>query len=205
MREIEKPLYHQIAMKLAQRVAEGIYEEGAKIHTRSRVAQEFGVSPETARKAVQLLDDLGILESFHGSGTYVASREKAKTFVRQIEDVESIESMKGRLGASIQRQRRELDNFSKLLDEVTAHTRRTYALNPFIPYELELTEEADHLGETIAELNLWHKTEATVVAILRGEKLLLSAGPYAVITAGDILYFVGDEFAFQRMQRFFYP
>ncbi len=113
--------------------------------------------------------------------------------------------MKGRLGASIQRQRRELDNFSKLLDEVTAHTRRTYALNPFIPYELELTEEADHLGETIAELNLWHKTEATVVAILRGEKLLLSAGPYAVITAGDILYFVGDEFAFQRMQRFFYP
>lgn len=205
MKQVEKPLYHQIAMKLARRVAEGYYEEGSKIHTRSKVAQEFSVSPETARKAVQLLDDIGILESFHGSGTYVASREKAQTFVRQVEDVESIEGMKERLSASIQRQHRELDNFTRLLDEVTAHTRRTYALNPFIPYELELTEAACHLGKTVAELNIWQQTEATIIAILKGEKLILSAGPYAVITAGDILYFVGDEYSIQRMQNFFYP
>lgn len=205
MRQIEKPLYHQIASKLAERVAEGYYKEGAKIHTRSKVAQEFAVAPETARKAVQLLEDLGILESRHGSGTYVASRQKARSYVRLFEDVESIESMKKRMESSILRQRRELDTFSMLLDEVTAHTRRTYALNPFIPYELELTGEAAHLGETVSELNIWQQTEGTVVAILRGEKLLLSPGPYAVLMSGDTLYFVGDEYSFQRMSKFFYP
>ncbi|MGP6139308.1 MULTISPECIES: GntR family transcriptional regulator [unclassified Jeotgalibaca] len=202
--KIERPVYQQIALKLAQRVAEGTYREGDKLHARSTLAKAFGVSPETARKAVQVLDDLGIMDSYHGSGTYVASQEKAAQYVRQFQDKETIENVRGKLKESVARQQQEWQTFNVLLNELVAHTRQSYDLNPFIPYELVLTKEARHLGETIAEINVWQATGATIVALLQDEKLLLSPGPYAKLNVGDTIYFVGNEYSLQRMRNFFY-
>lgn len=204
-KNLAKPLYQQVAIKIAERVADGDYREGEKLHARSTLSKEFDVSPETARKAVQVLDDLGILESYHGSGTYVSSREKAQNYVRQFQDIQTIDNMKAQILESVDRQRKEWENFSRLLDDVIAQTRHSYTFNPFIPYELVLTEEAVHLGQTIKDLNVWQATGATIIAILHNEKLLLSPGPYAKVTAGDTLYFVGDEYSFQHMRNFFYP
>ncbi|NLB98537.1 GntR family transcriptional regulator [Jeotgalibaca porci] len=202
--KIERPLYQQIALKLAKRVAVGTYQEGHKLHARSTLAKAFNVSPETARKAVQILDDLGIMESHHGSGTYVASQERAEQYVRQFEDKETIENVRGKLKDSVNRQQQEWQNFNKLLNELVAHTRQSVDLNPFIPYEIILTKEANHLGETIAEINVWQATGATIVGILQNEKLFLSPGPYAKIGEGDTLYFVGNEYTLQRMRDFFF-
>lgn len=199
------PVYQQVAIKLAQRVAEGYYGEGEKLHARSTIAKTFDVSPETARKAVQVLDDLGIMDSYHGSGTYVASRERAQTYVRQFQDLQTIENMKAKILDSVERQRKEWETFSNLLDDAVAQTRHSYTFNPFIPYELVLTDEADHLGQTVAELNVWQATGATIVALSQSEKLLLSPGPYAKLNAGDTVYFVGDEYSLQHMRNFFYP
>lgn len=202
--KVVKPLYQQVALQLAQRVADGVYKEGEKLHARSTIAKTFDISAETARKAVQVLDDLGIMESYHGSGTYVASREKAQAYVRQFEDVQSIERMKSQLLDSVERQQQELKKFSHLLDDVIAQTRQSYTLNPFIPYELVLTEQAEHLGETISDLNIWQATGATIVALLQNDKLLLSPGPYAKLNLHDTIYFVGNEYALQHMRNFFY-
>ena len=53
--------YQQIAVEIAERIAAGVYDIGEKINARSTLASNFNVSPETARKAVNILVDLGIM------------------------------------------------------------------------------------------------------------------------------------------------
>ena len=62
-----------------------------------------------------------------------------------------------------------------------------------------------HLDRSISELNIWQATGATVIAISHNEELLVSPGPYAKFTAGDIVHFIGNEYTLQRMTNFFYP
>ena len=71
------PRYQQVAVEIAERIADKRYQVGSKIHARSTLASNFNVSPETARKAINVLVDLGIMEVRHGSGAYLLSREKS--------------------------------------------------------------------------------------------------------------------------------
>lgn len=57
-KKVVKPLYQQIAIQLAGKIARGDYQEGEKVSARSTIAMEYQVSTETARKAVQVLNDI---------------------------------------------------------------------------------------------------------------------------------------------------
>ena len=152
-----------------------------------------------------MLVDLGIMEVRHGSGAYVLSREKAKVYFEKYQDVQSVQEIKNELQESVEKQKRELEHVSQLLNQLLAQTKRVHNVAPFVPYELTLTNEAVHLNSTVNELNIWHETGATIIAIQQKDELLLSPGPYAKICAGDTLFFVGDELVLQRMQHLFYP
>lgn len=204
-KKVSLPRYQQVAVEIAERIADQRYPVGQKIHARSTLASNFNVSPETARKAINVLVDLGIMEVRHGSGAYVVSKEKAQEFYEQYQDVQSIQEIKNEIMDSVQQQKNELENVTQLLNQLVSKTRRTHNVAPFVPYELTLKADANHLEKTINELNIWHETGATIVAIQKGEELLLSPGPYAKLEAGNILFFVGNELGFQRMQNLFYP
>ena len=204
-KKLTVPLYQQIAVELAQRIVDKRYVEGEKLHARSTLASNFNVSPETARKAINVLVDLGIMEVRHGSGAYVSSREKAQAFLAQYHDVSSIQEMKQEILQSVDRQQQELENFSSLLDILVNHTKRIQQTAPFLPYEIKLDDKARHLNESIGELNIWQETGATVVALQHDDRLLLSPGPYAKFEAGETVFFVGEELVYQRMEHFFYP
>jgi K+/H+ antiporter YhaU regulatory subunit KhtT len=105
----------------------------------------------------------------------------------------------------VERQQQELDNFSDLLNMLVQQTKKVHHMSPFVPFELQLTEQAQHLEKSINELNVWQATGATIIAIQTTEELLLSPGPYAKFSAGNTIYFVGNELALQRMTNFFYP
>lgn len=77
-KKIVRPRYQQIAVDLAERIVENRYKVGEKIHARSTLASTYNASPETTRKAINVLVDLGIMEVRHGSGAFVASKEKQK-------------------------------------------------------------------------------------------------------------------------------
>ena len=186
---LTKPKYQQIAVDVAEKIAEGKLHVGDKIHARSTLANQYQVSPETARKAIIVLVDLEIVKAKHGSGFYVASKEKAQDFVTQYQDVQTIAEIK-----------------EELLDTLVEQTKRFDSFNPMNPYSLVLTEEAAYLEATISEMNFWQNTSATIIAIKHKEELLVSPGPYAKISLNDTLYFVGhDESTLQRVQNFFYP
>ncbi|MEG0286297.1 MULTISPECIES: GntR family transcriptional regulator [Vagococcus] len=199
------PRYQQVAIEIAERIVDNRYQVGEKIHARSTLATTFGVSPETARKAVNILVDLQIMEVKHGSGVIVASKSKAVNYLEQYRDVQSIEEIKTDLFTSLERQKAELNEFTTIVNQLVSQTVKLNKVNPMLPSELVLTEEAEHLNTSISDLNLWQETSATVIGILHKEELVLSPGPYAFLTAGDTVYFVGNEFATQRMINFFYP
>lgn len=195
--------YQQIAVEMAEKIAEGWYQVGEKITARSTIATSFGVSPETARKALQILVDMGIVSIRQGSGAYIKSREKAQMFFERFSETVSIVQTKRAITEAIQKQRSELDHLNELLDDLVALTKRDHNTMYIIPHDMRLDENCNFIGKTIGELNIWQQTGATIVAVRRGRKTVFSPGPYEQLQAGDVILFVGNDSTRQRMLNLF--
>lgn len=65
------PLYQQVADSLRQEIAENCYGIHGNIGTHSQIAERFGVSMITVRKAVQILADENLVDIKQGKGTFV--------------------------------------------------------------------------------------------------------------------------------------
>lgn len=203
-KEISFPRYQQIAVAIAERIVDGKYPIGSKIYARSTLASNFNVSPETARKAINVLVDLEIMEVHHGSGAFVSSKAKAQQFLETYNDVNSLQDLKNKLNQSIKKQEEEFTNFSQLLSQLLSRTKDIQRRFPFNPYELHLDETALNLGKSINELNIWHSTGATIIAVQQEEQLLVSPGPYTKLEAGNTLYFVGNELSAGLLYNLFF-
>ncbi len=203
--KIVKPRYQQIAADIASKIANKQYQIGDKIYARSSIASQYGVSPETARRAICILTDLGIVESEIGSGVTIKSYEKAHEFIRHYQDIQTVNKLKQDIQESMERQSRELEFFNSSLNKLIERTDRFRSSNPFTPYEVEITEGTPFLNKTISESNFWHNTMATIIAIRREQDLILSPGPYALFLSKDILYFIGDENCDERVKKYLYP
>ncbi|MEV8552548.1 GntR family transcriptional regulator [Streptomyces glaucescens] len=66
-----EPLYEQIAQILAARIADGTYPPRRRIPSEAQIVAEYGVSRPTARAAVQLLVERGLVHTVRGKGSYV--------------------------------------------------------------------------------------------------------------------------------------
>ncbi len=67
------PLYYQVAEIIRQRIVQNVYQIGQTIPTEILIQEEFGISRETARKAVSVLITEGLVEKIRGKGTYVTA------------------------------------------------------------------------------------------------------------------------------------
>lgn len=195
--------YQQIAVEMAEKIAEGWYEVGDRITSRSTIATTFHVSPETARKAMQVLVDMGIVTVKQGSGTYVASREKAQLYFERFHDSISIAQTREQIVDAIATQRRNLKNLAKLLDDLIARNARDHNTSYLKPHDMKIDSNCNFIGKSIGELNIWQQTGATIVAIKRGEETTISPGPYERVKDGDVLLFVGNDLSRQKMLNLF--
>jgi GntR family transcriptional regulator len=66
------PLYFQVAESIRKKIVKNVYERGTPIPTEIQLQEEYDVSRETVRKAVNELVAEGLLEKVRGKGTYVA-------------------------------------------------------------------------------------------------------------------------------------
>ncbi|SQG83152.1 GntR family transcriptional regulator [Streptococcus uberis] len=201
--EVTTSKYQKIAVSVAQRIANGEYEVGEKLKSRTTIASTFNVSPETARKGLNILADLNILTLKHGSGAIVLSKEKAIEFINQYESTHSIAVIKEKIRQNIRHQQEGMEELSSLVNDFLMQSQNISKQFPLAPYEIIVNKDTDHFGKSIGVLNLWHQTGATVVAIEHEGQFLISPGPYAVIEKGDHIYFVGDESVYSRMKNFF--
>ena len=65
------PLYEQVTNVLRQEILNNVYGSSGSIGTHTQLAKRFGVSLITIRKAVQILEEQGILAIQQGKGTFV--------------------------------------------------------------------------------------------------------------------------------------
>ncbi|HAR85153.1 MAG TPA: GntR family transcriptional regulator [Clostridium sp.] len=203
--KITSPRYQQIAADVAAKIVDGHYKVGDKIYARSSLASQYGVSSETARRAICVLSDLNIVDTSKGSGVTIKSYENAIKFVKQHDDINTISNLKQDIIDSVDRQKKEIKFLYGCLSDLIDKTDRLRSVNPFTPFQVEITSATPYINKSASDINFWHNTSATIIAIRRNDSLLMSPGPYAVFRENDIFYFVGDENCIERVKKYLYP
>ena len=188
--------YLVIALDLATRIAKGDLAEGTRIYGRSVMASEYNVSPETIRRALRLLSDMKVVEVKPQSGAVVLSADNARRYIENFAQDRDVKSLHQHIRFLL-RQSGELNR--QLEEAVTAlvKSRDTFsaAAEPFPNYEVTVPEDSPLIGKNIGELQFWQSTGGTIVAIRRGQTVILSPGPYAELYGGDIIVLVGSPAA----------
>jgi GntR family transcriptional regulator len=87
--ESHDPAYLFIANTIADRIGSGEYRAGDQLPTEAELRREFGVSPMTVRRAVNILLDRGLVTTTQGKGTFVRSLDMGEAVFRlqQITDL----------------------------------------------------------------------------------------------------------------------
>lgn len=67
----DRYVYQVIAERIAARIASGELPPGAMLPSEPDLAEWYGVSRESVRRARQVLEERGLVHVMHGKGTYV--------------------------------------------------------------------------------------------------------------------------------------
>lgn len=199
---VSSPIYAQIALDVASRIARGDLKENTKVYGRSLMSSEYGVSPETIRRALKLLADTEIVDIKHNSGVVILSREKAQKYVEKLSAKADILSLQKNL-KNLMAQRDELNtSIVEVIGSIISMSDKFSRTNPFQNFDAQVPEGSHLVGKTISEVGFWQRTGATIIAIRRGDQILLSPGPYADFAALDTIVFVGDVSALDAVKEF---
>jgi GntR family transcriptional regulator len=66
-----EPLHRQLADLLRRQIAGRAYRPGDKLPSEPRLQQEYGIARDTARAAIRLLREEGLVVTLPGRGTFV--------------------------------------------------------------------------------------------------------------------------------------
>jgi K+/H+ antiporter YhaU regulatory subunit KhtT len=199
---IDNPRYMNIALDITGRICKGEYKEGDRIFGRSVLASEYNVSPETIRRAINLLEDMQVVIANQGSGINVSSLSNAYSFVRKFQNKDTIRSLKNEIRALIS-QKNDIENsIKKKIDMIVDYSDRLKNSNVFTPLEIEIDDNSHLIGRTISETKFWQNTGATIIAIKRNDALVLSPGPYGGFEKGDVIFVIGGEDVIERIEKF---
>ena len=69
------PAYAQLALIVRKQIESGQLEVDRPIPSETTLCQEYGVSRGTARRAVEMLRDHGLIVTVQGRGSYVKARK----------------------------------------------------------------------------------------------------------------------------------
>jgi GntR family transcriptional regulator len=68
------PVYRQVAAILRERIESGELEPDRPVPSEAYLVQEYGIARGTARRAIEVLRDEGLVVTVQGRGTYVKPR-----------------------------------------------------------------------------------------------------------------------------------
>lgn len=202
MAELESAGYKSIALDIAQRIVSGEFPVNSKISGRSLLAGQYHVSPETIRKAIGLLKDENIVSVSQGKEIIIVSERNAYDYITKHNYLKSAYSLKQDLQQLLQEKIKIDRKFQVLLTEIIEASDRMQNLKPYNPVEIKVHAHSHVAGMTIANLQFWQNTGATIIALRRGTNVFISPGPHVVIREDDMLIVVGDGTVFQRTEQF---
>lgn len=186
------PVYSQVALDIATKIARGELKKGQKISGRSLTSSEYGVSPETVRRSFSLLAEMGIIDIQKNSGAIVLSKQRAMDYISKYSAKKDMRMLRKRLNGLILERNRVNDDILDIINQIIDLNERFRNSDPLRSYELEIPEGSPILGKTIAGAQFWQNTGATIVAIRRADEIIHSPGPYAVFMPSDSIIVSGD-------------
>ncbi|MGH2941188.1 MAG: GntR family transcriptional regulator [Solirubrobacteraceae bacterium] len=71
----DRPVYKQIADRLRSAIGDGDYKPGDLLPSEHELAAEYGVARGTARQAIMVLRNEGLIDAVHGLGCFVREPE----------------------------------------------------------------------------------------------------------------------------------
>jgi len=139
-RESYKPIYLQICDFIREKINSGEIAIGSRVWSESDIIEKFGVSRNTARKAIETLQNEGIVRRIQGKGSFV-SQSKVNYGLQTL------------MSFSEEISEKKLISTSKIISFVREHPDSFHAENLKIPvdewvFRLERVRNAD--GQPIA-------------------------------------------------------
>ena len=204
MAEEQIARYIKIAQDICGRILVGEYQEGMMLKGRSVLASFYNVSPETIRKAVNLLAKEKIVEIKRGVGIFVDSALHAQQFADKWKDKTLVQNKYANL-LNLLEEKRQLDEeidvaIKDMRDSFTYQTKEAVQLQEImIPLDSWLD------SKKIGDVYFYNYTEATIVAVVTKEegRADTSPGPDYVLHGGDKLIVVSkDAMTFDRVASF---
>lgn len=195
--------YLRIALDIAEKIAAGDLEEKQKISGRSLLASESAVSPEIIRKALRLLANMKVVEVREKSGVIILYRDNAQRYLETLRERQDELKRYAQFQELYERYnalgREMIEAGSRLMTARLNPTRSQWTLPQ---YELKVPADSAAVGRNLGALRFWQCTGATIVAIRRGQEVIISPGPDAELYAGDTIIFVGKEDAPEAVELF---
>lgn len=185
--EVHLARYITIAADIAERILRGEYKEGQKIFGRSTLAGKYSVSPETIRRALTLLQEVGIVQVVQGVGVEVLSLSAAQKYLEEYDKRRMLHDIHDRMLVLLKERNRINDEISKLMEELLDYTGQLethlYKLE-----EWKVLSQSPLVGKSLAEIGL---DKARVLSIQRGQEELADPAPEEIIESDDILTIYG--------------
>ncbi|MEJ8305305.1 trehalose operon repressor [Saccharibacillus sacchari] len=94
---MNKNIFSQIYSDYTQRIESGLLKTGIKLPSENEIAEEYGTSRETVRKALHLLSQNGYIHKIRGKGSYVLDINRMEF---PISGLVSFKELSERLGRS---------------------------------------------------------------------------------------------------------
>lgn len=195
------PRYEQIAVDLATKIAQNEYKVGTKLYGRSTLAGQYNVSPETIRRAVALLQSIGIVEVVAGRGIMVVNRTAALKYLENFkhrrdiiqaqQEFSRLLEQRKEIDLAIENQMKKIMNFSSYISNVLPKVE-----------EIKIKKGSSLAGKSLVSINFRGETDATVVAIEReGEEIFAPESSF-VLKEGDILLYIGPDGSKEKVENF---
>ena len=196
---MEQARYQEIALDIAHSIVMGEYREGDKIHGRSTLAGRYNVSPETIRRSIAILQNVGVVMVNQGIGIIVTSKAQADKFLRTFNQKAEIQVYLDDM-KHLMDKRREIDlQIDAHLTKIVTYTDRLVSRWMDVG-EIEVGKGSSAVGKTLCELKLRERTGLTVVSVVREGNEQFSPGAEFVLMDGDVLLVIGSDQGRQKLQ-----
>lgn len=182
--------YQQLAQRLKEDIDKGLYRSGEKIAGENELAERYGMSRQTVRQALSMLEQEFLIERRQGSGTYVRERTVQRkrtwnvgviatyiseyifpTILRGIEEELSEEGFFPLLSATqnrVDNERRILEEYiGKSIDGLIVEGTKSALPNPNLP----LYEKLREMGVPVVFFNGYYPALNGCVSVTTNDRL----------------------------------
>lgn len=192
-KERSTPRYIKIAQDVCGKILTGEYPEGTLLKGRSILGASYGVSPETVRKALNILEKEKVVSSKRGVGVFVDSVLHAQEFANKWKAETQIKDKYATLEKLLNEQKDLQAKINEAIDDMKDSF--TYQTTEAIKFsQVEVPQNCWLNGKTIGDVYFYNYTEGTIVAVIGSDNITkTSVGPDYVLHSGDKIVFVSKD------------